>query len=172
MVSLMSVPVFASGVTKKDIAPGELNQRIAVIKRFKELLKAQRERFLEYLDSLEKQKDVIQRGTADEVMHHVELEEKIITDIFSIQKVIDPLEEMYHSTRQDTSRPELDEVSGLKDTLENLKGEAVIRSERNKELLSQRLIEIRSEIKSLRSNPYTRRRISNIVTPTQIDIRG
>ena len=167
----MSVPVFASGVSKKDIAPAELSQRVAVIKRFKELLKAQRERFLEYLDSLDKQKDVIQRGTADEVMHHVELEEKIITDIFSIQKVIDPLEEMYHTTKQNAATPEPDEVSGLKDTLESLKGEAVIRSERNKELLSQRLTEIRSEIKSLRSNPYTRRRI-NIVTPTQIDIRG
>ena len=172
MVSFMSMPVFTSGVSKKDIAPDELSQRIAVIKRFKELLKAQRERFMVYLDSLDKQKDVIQNGTADELIHHVELDEKIITDIFSIQKVIDPLEEMYHSTKPKAAEPEGNEVTGLKETLESLKYEAVIRSERNKDLLSKRMTDIRSEIKSLRSNPYTRRRINNMVVPTQIDISG
>ena len=172
MVSLMTVPVFASGVSKEDIAPGELGQRIAVIKRFKELLKAQRERFMSYLDSLDKQKDVIESGTADDLMHHVDLEEKIITDIFSIQKVIDPLEKMYHSAKPKASSPEGDEVIGLKETLESLKAEAVIRSERNRELLSKRMTELRSEIKSLRSNPYTRRRIDSIITPVQIDITG
>jgi len=169
MVSLMTMPAFTSGTSAHEISGAELSQRIAVIKRFKELLKAQRDRFMAYLDSLDKQKDVIQGGTADDLMHHVELEEKIITDIFSIQKVIDPLEEMYH-----TSKPEDEgnEVSGLKDVLENLKSEAAVRSERNKELLSLRMTELRSEIKTLRSNPYARRRMETVAAPTQIDIKG
>ena len=166
------MPVFTSDASAKDISGAELSQRIAVIKRFKELLKAQRDRFVAYLDSLDKQKDVIQSGTADDLIHHVELEEKIITDIFSIQKVIDPLEEMYHSVKPEVIVVEGDEVSGLKDVLEGLKTEAVVRSERNKELLSKRMTELRSEIKSLRSNPYSRRRFSTAAAPTQIDIRG
>ena len=166
MVSLMTMPAFS------NIAPGELSQRVAVIKRFKELLKAQRDRFTAYLDSLDRQKDVIMDGTADDLIQHVELEEKIITDIFSIQKVIDPLEKMYHSSKQNVHAPDGDEVSGLKETLKSLKTEAVIRSERNKELLSKRMTELRSEIKSLRSNPYARRRIEAGSAPTQIDIRG
>ena len=85
--------------SKTTLSQSELNQRVAVIKRFKELLKAQRDRFQSYLSALDKQKDVIERGTADDLMRHVELEEKIVADIFSIQKVIDPLEEMYRSAR-------------------------------------------------------------------------
>ena len=172
MVSLMSMPVFSGGTEKNDIAPAELSHRMAVLKRFKELLKAQRDRFTAYLDSLDKQKDVILGGTADDLINHVELEEKIITDIFSIQKVIDPLEKMYHSAKEKVPAAEGNEVSGLKETLESLKTEAVARSERNKELLSKRMTELRSEIKTLRSNPYTRRRTENTPAPTQIDIRG
>jgi len=168
----MTMPVFTSTAAAKKISEDELSQRIAVIRRFKELLKAQRERFMAYLDSLEKQKDVIESGTADELIHHVELEEKIITDIFSIQKVIDPLEEMYHTVKPEDPVIEGDEVSDLKNVLKNLKSEAVVRSERNKDLLSRRMTELRSEIKTLRSNPYSRRRFGTAAAPTQIDIRG
>ena len=180
-----------------SLAPGELKQRVAVIKRFKELLKAQRDRFSAYLDALDKQHDVIQRGTAEDLLHHVELEEKIVADIFSIQKVIDPLEKMYQSVGREIPR-EIpgkkhsggearlseamvrrapvsgsgdEEVSGLREALEGLKAEAVIRSERNRVQLSKRMAELRSEIKSLRSNPYIRRQ-ENTAMPTQIDIRG
>jgi hypothetical protein len=68
--------------------------------------------------------------------------------------------------------PAADEVSDLRSALGGLKSEAVVRSERNKELLSRRMTEIRTEIKSLRSNPYARRGQASGVAPTQIDIRG
>ena len=166
------MPALTESAKVNDISSSELSQRVALIKRFKELLKAQRERLRVYLDSLDRQKDIIQSGTTDDLIRHVELEENIITDIFSIQKVIDPLEKMYRSVKQDVPLSEGREVSGLKETLENLKVEAAVRSERNKELLSKRMVEIRSEIKSLRSNPYARRRSEPAVVPTQVDIRG
>jgi len=173
LVSLMSMPSFSENTAKIDLSPAELSQRVALLKRFKELLKAQRDRFRSYLDSLDRQKDIIEGGTADELINHVDLEEKIISDIFSIQKVIDPLDKMYHSVIPDVPGPEGNEVSGLKQALEGLKTEALIRSERNKELLSKRMTEIRSEIKSLRNNPYTRRRIDTTVNaPSHIDIKG
>jgi len=166
------------------ISPNELKQRVAVIKRFKELLKAQRERFSSYLDTLDRQKDVIERGSADDLLRHVELEEKIVADIFSIQKVIEPLEEMYHSTKPE-SKPVASakpgdspahsgdkEVSDLKSALDGLRAEAIVRSERNRELLTKRMAELRSEIKSIRGNLYAKRLHENTVTPTHIDIRG
>jgi cell division protein FtsB len=149
----------------QPLSAGELKQRVAVIKRFKELLKSQRDRFSAYLDALDKQKSVIESGTADDLLRHVELEEKIVADIFSIQKVIDPLEKMYQSAKSE------DEITGLKEALEGLKTEAVVRSEQNRELLSKRMTELRSEIKNLRSNPYIRR-TENTTAPTHIDIRG
>ena len=158
------------------ISQAELKQRVAVVKRFKELLKAQRDRFRTYLDTLDSQKDLIEQGSADDLLRHVEMEEKIVEDIFSIQKVIDPLEKMYHSAKMEApakGKPsEQEEVSGLKQALDGLKAEAVVRSGRNRELLTKRMAELRSEIKTLRSNAYGRRPNINTVTPTQIDIRG
>jgi len=178
-----------SASSGQDISPAELSQRVAVIKRFKELLKAQRDRFQAYLNALDKQKDVIQTGSTDELLRHVELEEKIVQDIFSIQKVIDPLEKMYQSVRLETpagtpmgtskkGAPTLDKDSGedevisLKEALDGLKAEAAVRSEQNRELLAKRMAELRSEIKSLKKNAYASRHFDNTPPPSYIDLKG
>jgi hypothetical protein len=165
-------------VKRKELSTEEVNQRTAVLRRFKELLKAQRDRFRSYIEILDKQKNSIEHGTADELIRHVELEEKIVADIFSIQKVIDPMEEMYKSARlMSPSLPaplETDNVDSLKSALEGLKAEAISRSERNKDLLSKRMVELRTEIKNIRANPYARQRTaySDTTAPTVVDIRG
>jgi hypothetical protein len=66
------------------------------------------------------------------------------------------------------------EVQSLKAALEGLKNEAVIRSTRNKELLSRRMAELRTEIKTLRNNPYAARRsgFSDPGTASLVDISG
>ena len=164
-----------------NIDSAELAQRVAVLRRFKILLTQQRDRFRSYMDLLEKQQSVIESGSAEDLLTYVEIEEKIVADIFSIQKVIDPLEEMYYSviSKQDgrtsvrIDNPE--EVSGLKASLEKLKSEAVIRSTKNKELLSKRMLELRQEIKTLRNNPYAakgRQSFSDSNSASLIDIKG
>jgi len=150
------MPVLTEEKTVIDSA--ELAQRVAILKRFKILLAQQRDRFSSYLSLLDKQQGVIESGSAEDLLSYVEIEEKIVADIFSIQKVIDPLEEMYYSiTSQKTNTitaGQADEVPSLKASLEKLKGEAVLRSTKNKELLSKRMMELRSEITALRNNPY------------------
>jgi hypothetical protein len=179
-----------AGLRKKseaaEINGEELAQRVAVLRRFRTLLTQQRDRFRSYLEVLDRQQDIIESGDTDALLSHVELEEKIVTDIFSIQKVIDPLEEMYHAViagfgpgkapaRETLQSEGADEVPSLKAALEDLKNEAVIRSTRNKEMLSKRMIELRSEIKTLRSNPWaaSRRSVySDGSTATMVDIKG
>jgi len=166
----------------KGISATELNQRVAVLKRFKELLKTQRDRFQAYLTALDKQKDVIQSGTTDDLLRHVELEEKIVADISSIQKVIDPLEEMYHAVtvkkpamgipKPNVKEEGEEEVISLKEALDGLKAEAVMRSERNRELLAKRMAELRSEINSMKRNSYARRKFDTSTGPSYIDIKG
>lgn len=196
MVALITMPVLPASQPKKNISPAELSQRVAVIKRFKELLKSQRERFQAYLTALDLQKDVIEGGSAEDLLQHVELEEKIVADIFSIQKVIDPLESMYRSARAETGAADgsvlpgsvlpgstsvppstsaeapAEEISSLKNALEGLKAEAVLRSERNRELLAKRMAELRSEIKILKNNAYARRNINTGNVPSLVDIKG
>jgi uncharacterized small protein (DUF1192 family) len=153
----------------------EIQQRVAILKRFKELLKAQRDRFQSYLEVLDKSRDAIEGGSAEDLLRHVELEENIVADIYSIQKVIDPLEMMYHAAGIEVPKSAgSEDVPSLKSALEGLKTEAIARSGRNKDLLSKRMAELRSEIKSLRSNPYTQKRsgFANPAVPSRVDIRG
>jgi hypothetical protein len=166
-------------VKRIELSKEEVSQRTAVLRRFKELLKAQRDRFRNYIEILDKQKNTIEHGSADELIRHVELEEKIVADIFSIQKVIDPMEEMYKAARimgpvMPAAPLEADNVDSLKSALEGLKAEAISRSERNKNLLSKRMVELRAEIKNIRANPYARQRnaYSDSAAPTLVDIRG
>jgi predicted phage gp36 major capsid-like protein len=175
----------AKATAQAEISPEELRQRVAVLKRFRALLTEQRDRFRSYLEVLDKQKDIIETGSADDLLAHVELEEKIVADIFSIQKVVDPLDELYRALvsaggaspgeGHDTGGVR-DDVPDLKSALEDLKAEAVVRSNRNRELLSKRMVEIRSEIKTLRNNPYAgsarRSAFSEAGTASLIDIKG
>jgi hypothetical protein len=164
---------------------GEISRRVNILRRFRELLKAQRDRFQQYLEVLDRQKDVIEAGNAEDAAAHVELEEKIIADIFSIQKVIDPLENMYRAAyplpgkgRKSRSRKAAEEAGGipdLKTALEELRSEAVSRVERNKDLLSRRMTAIQAEIKTIRKNPYSRKSRSlygEVPSPSLIDIEG
>jgi hypothetical protein len=160
-MSVLTEEYAGTAIESADISPQELAQRVAILRRFKILLTQQRDRFRSYLEMLDKQQEIIETGSTDALLAHVELEEKIVADIFSIQKVIDPLEDMYHAVvsgfnpvRAAQAAQADDEVPSLKAALEELKSEAVLRSSRNKELLSRRMVELRHEIKSLRNNPY------------------
>ncbi|MDR0584331.1 MAG: flagellar biosynthesis protein FlgN [Treponema sp.] len=179
----MAVLLADMGAAVMDIGPGELARRVAVLRRFRTLLQEQRDRFRRYLEVLDKQQDIIESGSVDDMLSHVELEEKIVADIFSIQKVIDPLESMYHALISGSPpagvsvhAESADDVPGLKAALEDLKNQAVIRSSRNKELLSRRMVELRSEINTLRNNPYAanarRSAFSGGNTASLIDIKG
>jgi len=172
---------------KTNITDEELAQRVAILRRFKTLLTQQRDRFRSYLQVLDKQGDVIESGNVEDLLTYVDMEEKIVADIFSIQKVIDPLEDMYRSVisgfgpgkvpSKDALKSEgADEVPSIKAALEDLKNEAVLRSTKNKELLSKRMVELREEIKSLRDNPYLagarRSSFGDNRTASVIDISG
>jgi len=182
-MAVMVDEVNSTMVVSDAIDSAELAQRVAVLRRFKTLLTQQRDRFRSYLNLLEKQQNVIESGSAEELLAYVEIEEKIVADIFSIQKVIDPLEEMYYTVvsgktpgKAPQKSENSDEVPSLKASLEKLKSEAVIRSTKNKELLSKRMLELRSEIKALRNNPYAassrRTNFNDTSTASLIDIHG
>ena len=155
-----------------SVSADELAQRVALLRRFRELLIQQRERFHGYLAALEQEQAVIETGSADELLAHVELEEQIVADIFSIQKVIDPLEDMYQAAIPVSPA---DDIPALRSALENLKSQAAARSAQNRDLLSSRMAEIRAEITSLRNNPFanvSRSMYQNAVSASLVDISG
>jgi len=174
---------------KTEITEGELAQRVAVVKRFRELLVQQRERFRSYLDVLDKQQLLIGYGSAEEITAHVDLEEQIVADIFSIQKVIDPLEVMYNANAEGAAEGAgaaascddlgtfitINDVPELKATLEDLKKQAAVRSGRNRDLLSGRMKKNKTEIQAIKNNPFiskARHSLYHNTAPTLVDIMG
>ncbi len=65
-------------------------QRVAALRRFRELLVQQRAKFENYLMVLDHERADIESGDVDKLAAHVEIEEAIVSEIFTFQKVIDP----------------------------------------------------------------------------------
>ncbi|MDR0643395.1 MAG: flagellar biosynthesis protein FlgN [Treponema sp.] len=135
------------------ITPEELKERVAVVKRFRDLLREQRERFYSYLDILDKQKTVIEIGSVEDILSHIEIEEKILSDIFSIQKVLVPLEPLYCTSIKTVKAPDVVEIQSA---LENLKTEASLKVKQNRDILKIRMDGLGEQLKILRNNPYAR----------------
>ncbi len=132
-----------------ELSQKEIDERVAVLKRFKKLLQEQRNKFNDYLVVLETQQRSIAEENIDAIVEHTELEQEIIGDIFTIQKVIDPIEKMYKF-----SQPQKDdaEVIQLKTDLDNLQAQVLNQNKKNRELLHNRMSDLRQEIVSIKPN--------------------
>ena len=147
----------------------EMAQCAAVHKRLRELLLQQRERFRNYLIVLDRQQFSIESANAEDLVAHVDTEERIVAGISALQNVIAPLENMYHDFMQG-------DIHVIKADVEDLRQQAVARSSRNREFLAVRMAEIRREIDILRNSPIAaggRRSVfSNYNTASFVNING
>ncbi len=152
----------------------ELEQRTAVLRRFRELLVQQRAKFQKYLVVLDHQKGDIESGDVDRLVAHVELEEQIVSEIFTFQKVLDPLEDLYRAAYPaGTGSADHGELPELKASLIELRGEVLKRNAENRALLKQRMETLRSEIAGLRMPMKARRSIyADSSEASVLDIKG
>jgi hypothetical protein len=132
----------------------EMGQRVAALRRFRELLVQQRAKFENYLMVLDHERADIESGDVDKLAAHVELEEAIVSEIFTFQKVIDPMEEIYRAAYP--AAGEDVELPALRGTLAQLKDEVLRRNAENRALLKQRMEMVRAEIAGFR-NPLAAR---------------
>lgn len=149
----------------------EISQRVAVLKRFRELLERQREKFSSYLNVLERQKADIESDDVDALVSHVEIEQAIVSEIFTFQKVIDPLEDMYRAAYHVADMPS--DIPQIQANLGLLKEEVLKRNQENRALLKRKMGVIRQEITGLR-NPFSKAKsvYGAPAEPSIIDIRG
>jgi hypothetical protein len=132
----------------------EMGQRVAALRRFRELLVQQRAKFESYLTVLDHERADIESGDVDKLAAHVEIEEAIVSEIFTFQKVIDPLEQIYRAAYPTAAEdPELPELRG---TLVELKDEVLRRNAENRALLKRKMDLVRAEIAGFR-NPLSAR---------------
>ena len=97
----------------------------------------------------------------------MELEKSIVKEIYSFQKVIDPLQDMYRMAYP--HKDEEGEVPAIRSSLERIKEEVLVRNKQNQDLLDKNMTVVRGKIKGLRSL----RKLSGILptesTPSFID---
>lgn len=154
---------------KQVLSRQEIDQRVAVLKRFKALLQEQRKKFSDYLVVLETQERSIHEENIDALVHHTELEQSIIGDIFTIQKVIDPIEEMYRLGMPDKDDTE---VVRLKSDLNKLQSQVMDQNQKNRELLQSRMADLRQEMISIKPDyRYSKQALSKQeVSASLVDI--
>ena len=132
----------------------ELGQRVAVLRRFRELLVQQRAKFQDYLKVLDHERSDIESGDLDRLAAHVEVEESIVSGIFTFQKVIEPLERLYQAAYPAATDDH--DLPALRGSLEGLKAEVLRRNAENRSLLKRKMELVRSEIAGFR-NPLGQR---------------
>ena len=154
----------------ENVPREEVEKRKAILRRFRELLLNQRKKFVKYLEILGHERTDIENGDIDALVSHVELEKSIVSEIFTFQKAIDPLEELYREAYPNSADHDIPEI---KNTLENLRTEIIKRNSENCVLLRHRMDMLRNEIKSIR-NPFSNRRsvYASTENPAIIDIKG
>ncbi len=147
----------------------QIDERVCILKRLKELLAQQRNKFQEYLLVLEKQEFSINEGDTDKLTVHTQLEENILNNIKSLQKVITPMEDMYRQTHENDK-----DIPVLKADLTILQEKVLAQNEKNRTKLTSSLAVVRTKLNNF-NNPYKKAKsvyTKNSVTATMISIEG
>ncbi|WP_318663692.1 flagellar biosynthesis protein FlgN [Treponema sp.] len=137
-----------------EISQEELNERIALLKKFRALLLQQRKKFQEYLTVLEKQETSIESENSEKLLAHTELEQQVVSNIMNLQKVIVPMSELY---KERGAHLEEESVVAIQKDLDDLQQKVLEQNAKNRELLKAHIVQIRSQISSLK-NPYKNNR--------------
>lgn len=140
-----------------ELTDEELNERVAILRRFRTLLEQQRSKFQEYLNVLEKQENAISAEDTNAIINHAELEQQVVAGIKNLQKVIVPMSEMYKSSAKNANSESNKSVESIQNELEKLQGKVLEQNQKNRELLKKHLVQIRSQIENFK-NPYRKNR--------------
>jgi hypothetical protein len=143
-----------------------IEQNVAVLRRLREMLARQREKLSAYLRLLECEGESIEAGDSERLLAQVEMEQSIIAEIFSLKKVIVPLEALYQAAYPEGSEST---IPRLKATLETMGSEILMHNGRNRQRLRERMEDMRREIASLRTWPRAASPFAG-VAPGLIDI--
>ena len=138
----------------EEISAQELEERVALLKKFRSLLQQQRDKFREYLTVLEKQENSITTENADALLAHTELEQQVVSNIMNLQKVIVPMSDLYKERGGDQKEAS---ITSLQNDLSDLQDKVLAQNKKNRDLLRSHIASIRTQISSFR-NPYKSRR--------------
>ena len=137
----------------EEISKQELEERVALLKKFRGLLEQQRNKFREYLTVLEKQQNSITSENAETLIAHTELEQQVVKNITNLQKVIIPMSKIYNASVPMAHTNEDDSISKIQNELNDLQDRVLKQNQINRDLLRSHIESIRAQIQNFK-NPY------------------
>ena len=142
-----------------EITQEELNERVAILRRFKSLLEEQRGKFREYLNVLEKQQDSITSENPESLLAHTELEQQVVKNIANLQKVIVPMSKMYKAKAGGLVSPGAEDADIIKiqNELSDLQDKVLKQNAINRDLLKVHIEQLKAQISGFK-NPYKNNR--------------
>lgn len=135
-----------------EISNEELEERVALLKKFRSLLEQQRNKFNEYLTVLEKQQDSITDENPENLLAHTELEQEVVKNLANLQKVIVPMRKMYQDANI-AQNQETESIEKIQNELSILQDKVLKQNEINRDLLRVHLEQIKTQIQNFK-NPY------------------
>lgn len=140
-----------------ELTNEELNERVALLRKFRALLEQQRSKFQEYLTVLEKQQDSISKEDPEALLAHTELEQQVVKNIANLQKVIVPMTRMYKAGNPEMAGAEQESISKIQNELNDLQNKVLNQNKINRDLLRVHIDSIRQQIQNF-NNPYKNNR--------------
>lgn len=156
----------------ENITQEELNERVAVLRRFRTLLEQQRNKFQEYLTVLEKQQDSISSENTTALLAHTELEQQVVKNIENLQKVIVPMGKMYKSVTKSASEDA--SIQNIQSELSELQNKVLVQNQKNRDLLRVHIARLKTQIDGFQ-NPYKNVRNvygQNVNVGTMVEIQA
>ena len=156
------------------ISEEEVHERAALLRRFKSLLEEKRKKFREYLNALEELEKTIAVRDTERIEQQSILGEAIVGEIYTIQKVIDPIEAMYRDmgSAKASAADEERVIPELQADLSKLQCDIEKQNKRNRSLLKSAMGQLRGEIARLKK-PYARKNVfaTESDSATVVDMR-
>lgn len=142
---------------EKQLTQAELDERVAILKKFRSLLEMQRTKFQEYLNVLELQESRISMEDADAIIAHSELENQIVQGIGALQKVIEPMQALYNTSNAAKYNPQdAIPITNLQNDLQQLQKQVLAQNEKNRASLKLHIADLKQQMVQLK-NPYKTR---------------
>ena len=135
-----------------EITQKELDERVAILRRFRSLLEEQRGKFREYLTVLEKQQDSITSENPESLLAHTELEQQVVKNIANLQKVIVPMAKMYKANAGNSAAEDADIIK-IQNELSDLQDKVLKQNAINRDLLRVHIEQLKTQINNFK-NPY------------------
>lgn len=146
----------------------ELDERIALLRRYRRMLELQRERLQVYMELLDTREAAVKAGDYSGLEEYTAREQQVVKGIVSVQQCIEPLAIMYKSAVPEGS-PDVEE---LRDRLEHLRQKVLERNEESRAILKTHAEELRTQIAGLSFPPRPKSPFSGSEGARMIDIQG